>query len=206
MKRKRMKIIILICILFIPLMLFAINYLKSDKFKLRELYKYIQDDYKPYFKYDFVIIYEKNMFCTIEFKNEIDSGEDFIKQTSIVVNKVNQFLNNNPNYLLSNYRIEIWFNFKPGGELFCLRNYSTDHKISDNFISLYTNMNGFELKSVAKYYPDLSELTYFRISNQDYEDLKLFSDLKYCDFGFTWFQENKEQFSKDYPDIYLSGG
>ena len=202
MHKKRIKICIVICIFLIPIILFTISNLKSDKFKLRELYRYIIDDYKPYFKYNNVTIDEINMLCKIEFKNEMEPGDEFIKQTSNVVNKVNEFIHKNSDYLISGYRIEIWFNFEPCGELFELRNYDINNRY-DDFIYLFKNMNGINLKSVANYYPNIKCLEYVCLLDEDYEDLKLFSNLEYANFGFKWYKENKEQFSKDYPNIKL---
>ena len=203
MKQKKIQISIVICIFLIPIILFTIFYLKSDKFKLRELYRYIKDDYKVSFKYDNVTIDEANKLCVIRFENKIDEGDEFVKQTSIVVNKMNEFLHKNSDYLISGYRIEIWFNFEPCGELFELRNYDNQNKVYDSFIYLYKYMQGIKLKSVANYYPNIKFLNYMCLLDEDYEDLKLFSNLEYADFGFNWYQENKEMFSKDFPNIQL---
>lgn len=198
--RKKIIILLVIGIILLPIIIIGIIYLKSDKFELENLFTYIENDYKPYFKYNSASVDKKNKLCVIKFERLDISGEKFVKQTSIITNKIDQFLEENPSYFINNYKIEIWFNQKACGELFEVRNYDQNSIVNDNFNYLFQNTNGIEIKSVAKYYPNVECLAYMNFREDQYPDFKLFKNLRYLDVGFGGYKKYEDNLLKDFPN------
>lgn len=198
---KKKIIIFISCVIILPIVVLGIFYLKSDKFELRNLFNYISNDYKPYFKYNSVSIDKSKKLCVIKFENKIESGDEFVKQTSNVTNMIKKYIDKNPDYILHNYKIELWYNNEACGELFQLRNYDQNNVIHDDFIYLYESMNGLQVKSVAMYYQNVECLAYMNFREDQYPDFKLFKKLRYLDVGFGGYKKYEDKLLKDFPDI-----